>query len=151
MAPFSSPFSCLFIWRPHLFLSNRTQHKPDRTQYLSPSCPLRMAGNYSATIWGRGFCQILHNKNNHRTSQVTSVVNLICAEATESKLFLNSFPRCQNSTIYTAFRWATPSTYISSLNEILGNHKTKETIEQLVRKLGCGARLPGCSLDPKIS
>lgn len=79
------------------------------------------------------------------------LVNLICTKATESKLCLNAFPRCQNSTIDAAFRWATPSTYISTLNEILGNHKTKETIEQMVRKLGSGARLPGCSLDPKIS
>lgn len=48
---------------------------------------------------------------------------------------MNSLPRCQKSTIYAAFRWVTPSTYISSLNEIPGGHEREEAIEQMVREL----------------
>lgn len=52
------------IWLHHLFLSDGAQNKHYRTKYLSPRWPLRMVGKCSATIWGRGFCQIVHNKNN---------------------------------------------------------------------------------------
>lgn len=122
-----------------------TRKKHYRTKYLSPSCPRRKC---ATTIWGRGFCQIVHHKNNSRSSQVISMVNLIWAHTTECKLFLNSFPGCQIRSLYAVLRWATPSTYISSVSEISGNQERKKAIEQMVRKLGSGARLPGSPPGP---
>lgn len=141
-----SMFILPFIWLQHLFLSNTKKHY--RIKYLSPSCLRSMAGKCAATIWGRGFCQMVHHKNNSRGSQVISVVNLIWAHASECKLLLNFFSRCQICSLYAMLRWASPSIYISSVREISGNQERKKAGEQMVRKLGPGARLPGSPPGP---
>jgi hypothetical protein len=104
----SAFISHFFIWPHHLFLSNRTQNKHDRTKYLSPSWPLRMV-KYLSPSWplrmekvlllfeAEAFAKLLITKITVHISQVISMVNLILTWATKCKLSLNSFPGCQDS------------------------------------------------------